>query len=129
MKPKTQEWVEIVDEDNEVAEHLFNKKKYLHCLFFCQQAIEKAVKAVYYEKYSKTPPRKHDLMDLAGTAGLLPELDDTRKELFALLSQYYIESRYAEYRKELAKSCTQAVTEDLLRRTGDVLEWLKSKLK
>jgi hypothetical protein len=46
-----------------------------------------------------------------------------------LLSQYYIESRYAEDRKELAKNCTRAVTEEILKKTGEVVEWLKSKLK
>lgn len=63
-------------------------------------------------------------MDLAESSYLLPELDDTRKDLFVLLSQYYIESRYAEDRKELAKNCTRTVTEDILKKTVDVLEWL-----
>jgi len=68
-------------------------------------------------------------MDLAESAGLLPELDEDKKNLFVILSEYYIESRYAEDRKELAKNCTRAVTEDIMQRTGEVLEWLKSKLK
>ncbi|OQA09370.1 MAG: HEPN domain protein [Firmicutes bacterium ADurb.Bin373] len=129
LKPQTLNWIEIADEDHEVAGHLFNNKKYLHCLFFCQQAIEKAVKAVYYDKYNKTPPRKHDLVALAKNAGIFSEMDEIRKDLFVLLSQYYIESRYAEDRKELAKNCTRAVSEDIIKKTSEVLKWLKSKLK
>lgn len=129
LKQKTQNWVELAQEDYEVAGHLFEKKKYLHCLFFCQQAIEKAIKALYYEKYNKTPPRKHDLMDLTESAGQIQELDDDKKNLFVILSEYYIESRYTEDRKELAKNCTRAVTNDILINTGDVLDWLKNKLK
>ena len=105
------------------------KKEYLYTLFFCQQTVEKAIKAVYYERYNKTPPRKHDLMELAEAASILSQLDEDRKNLFVLLSEYYIESRYAEDRKEMEKNCTRSVTEDILERTGDVLKWLKSNLK
>jgi HEPN domain-containing protein len=129
MKPKAQNWIELSDEDEEVAGHLYFKKKYLHCLFFCQQAVEKALKAVYYEKYSRTPPRKHDLIVLAEAADIFSELDDPKKDLFVLLSQYYIESRYAEDLEKIKKHCTQEVTEGILKRTGDALIWLKSKLK
>ena len=34
LKPKTKNWVNIGQEDFDVAEHLFEKRKYLHCLFF-----------------------------------------------------------------------------------------------
>jgi HEPN domain-containing protein len=129
MKPNTQNWIDASDDDQDAAEHLFKKKMYLHCLFFCQQSIEKALKALYYEKYSKTSPRKHDLVALAEAAGIFAELDDVRRGLFVSLSQYYIESRYAEDRKELLKNCTQAVAEDFLKKTGEVLQWLKNKLK
>lgn len=122
MKPKTQNWLDLADGDIRVAGYLFDKKEYLHYLFFCQQAIEKALKAVYYEKNSKTPPRKHNLMSLAEAAAVLSELDEPRKDLFATLSQYYIESRYTEDRKELAKNCTKASTKKLLGQTGDVFE-------
>ncbi len=129
MKPGTQNWIDTADDDQDAAKHLFKKKKYLHCLFFCQQSIEKALKALYYEKHGKTPPRKHDLIALAEAADIFTELDDTRRGLFVSLSQYYIESRYAEGRKELLKNCTQAVAEDFLQKTGEVLQWLKDKLK
>ncbi|TEB05198.1 HEPN domain protein [Pelotomaculum schinkii] len=56
LKPQTLNWIETADDDHEVAGHLFNKKKYLYSLFFCQQAIEKAVKAVYYDKSTRHHP-------------------------------------------------------------------------
>lgn len=129
MKPKTKNWLDIAQEDFEVAGHLFEKKKYLYCIFFCQQTIEKAIKAVYFEKYNKTPPRKHDLMALAMAAGILPDLDEATKDFFDLLSQYYLESRYAEDRDVMAKSCTGPLTKNLLNRTGEILIWLENKLK
>jgi len=129
LKPKTKNWLDIAQEDFEVAGHLFEKKKYLYCIFFCQQTIEKAIKAVYFEKYNKTPPRKHDLMALAMAAGILPDLDEATKDFFDLLSQYYLESRYAEDRDVMAKSCTGPLTKNLLNRTGEILIWLENKLK
>jgi len=99
------------------------------CLFFCQQAIEKALKAVYHEKYNKTPPRKHDLEVLADAADILTELDERKLDLLDALSLYYIESRYTEDRDALAKNCTQAVTKVMLEQTGEIFEWLKNTLK
>jgi HEPN domain-containing protein len=101
MKPKTQNWLDLASGDYRVAKYLFNKKEYLHCLFFCQQAIEKALKAVYYEKYDKTPPRKHDLEVLAD----------------------------AEDRDTLAKNCTRQTTKSIHEQTGEIFEWLKNILK
>ncbi|TEB15228.1 HEPN domain protein [Pelotomaculum sp. FP] len=129
MKPKTQNWIDLAQEDLEVAGHLFDKKKYLHCLFFCQQSIEKIIKAVYYEKYKKTPPRKHDLEALADAAGILAQLNDGQASLLDTLSLYYIESRYAEDRESLANNCTQAVTKSILDQTEEIFEWLKKTMK
>ncbi|QGG49252.1 HEPN domain-containing protein [Heliorestis convoluta] len=129
MKLKTRNWVELAQEDYEVAGHLYEKKKNLYCLFFCQQAIEKALKAVYYEKFNETPPRKHDLIVLAKEVNLLSQLNESQQDFLDTLSFYYIESRYAEDRESLSKSCTKEVTKDTLQKSGEMLEWLKNILK
>ncbi|WP_242826070.1 HEPN domain-containing protein [Desulfurispora thermophila] len=67
----------------------------------CQQAVEKALKAVFFEKNGQTPPRKHDLISLAGDAGLLPDLDHEAKKFLRKLTYYYIETRYPDKRVEL----------------------------
>lgn len=129
MKPATKNWLDTAQDDFRVAGYLFRKKEFLYCLFFCQQTIEKAVKALYYENYSKMPPRKHDLMSLAESTGILPELGEEQKDLLVTLTQFYIESRYTEDRKDLVRNCTRDVTKDMLDQTGVVLGWLTSKLK
>ena len=128
MKPKTNNWLKLAEEDYEIAGHLLQKKKHLYCFFFCQQSIEKALKAVYYEKYNKTPPRKHDLEILADAAGVLAQLDESQQDFLDTLSLYYIESRYAEDRDALAKHCTNKVTKDAFEQTGVILTWLKNNL-
>ena len=49
-------------------------------------------------------------------------------DLLETLSQYYIESRYTEDRDALARKSTKAFTENILKKTEVVLEWLKSQL-
>ena len=129
MKPKTRNWLNIAQDDYEVAGQLFKSKKYLYTMFFCQQAIEKAIKAAYYDKNEETPPRKHNLTSLAEATGLLSELERVDGDLLDILTQYYIESRYSEDRDALAKKCTRPFTENILKRTGDAFTWLKSRLK
>lgn len=129
MKQKTQNWLDLADSDFRVTGYLFKKKEYLHCLFFCQQAIEKALKAVYHEKYGKTPPRKHDLESLADASGILSQLNENQLNLLDLLSLYYIESRYVEDRETLVKNCTRAVTKSMLEQAEEIFEWLKNILK
>ena len=129
MRPKTENWLNIAQDDYEVASQLFENKKYLYCLFFCQQAIEKAIKAVYYERNEETPPRKHNLISLAEDAGIFDELDRLNGDTLDTLSQCYIESRYTEDRNAMARKCTKAFTENILKKTGDIFEWLESQLK
>jgi HEPN domain-containing protein len=129
LKQKTINWLNIAQDDLEVAGQLFSSQKYLYCLFFCQQALEKIIKAVYYEKNDETPPRKHNLTSLAEDAGVLDELDNINSDLLDTLSQYYIESRYSEDRNSMARKCTKSFTHDILKQTGDVFKWLKSQLR
>jgi len=129
LKQKTMNWLNIAQDDYEVAGQLLENKKYLHCLFFCQQAIEKAIKAIYYEKNEETPPRKHNLASLAEDIGVFDELERLDSDLLNTLSQYYIESRYTEDRDALARKCNKAFTEDILKKTEVVFKWLKNQLR
>jgi HEPN domain-containing protein len=129
MKPKTQNWLNIAQDDYEVAGQLFGNNKYSYCLFFCQQAIEKAIKAIYFERNEEIPPRKHDLVSLAEDTGILKDLESLDGDLLDTLSEYYLESRYAEDRDALTQKCTKPFTENILKKTGVAFEWLKDQLR
>lgn len=100
----------------------------LWAMFMCQQAVEKALKAVIFEKTGQTPPRKHDLISLAGDAGLLPGLDQEAKKFLRRLTYYYIETRYPDKRVELEARCTNQLVRETLRSAKEVLLWLKKEL-
>lgn len=73
--------------------------------------------------------KKHDLISLAGAAGILDECSKNNHDLFRRLSLYYIETRYPDKRAELESKCTEEYAKEMLDRTKEVMEWLKSKLK
>lgn len=53
------------EKDLEVAEKNLMIKEYYASVFFCQQAVEKALKAIFILKKSKSPGQTHSLIYLA----------------------------------------------------------------
>jgi HEPN domain-containing protein len=69
MDDLSQQWVERARYDLDTADAMFKAGRFLYVLFCCQQAIEKALKAVIVKKTGELPPRIHNLLRLAETAG------------------------------------------------------------
>lgn len=128
MLDNTKRWLDVSTEDFEMANVSFNHGRYLHMAFFCQQAIEKALKGFYYERHEQTPPRKHDLVALARASGVIDELSLPQQTFLTRTSEFYIESRYPEERLGLAQLCTKEYATEMLAQTKEVLSWLNSKL-
>lgn len=119
-------WIDIFTEDMETATILFSKKKYLQSLFFCQQALEKALKAFYIKQFDDNYPYIHNLLDLAK----INKINDKNiLELFLDINPFYIEARYVTYKDGLRKLCSKKFTSEKLEKTKEVLKWLEGKLK
>jgi len=129
IRAQSSVWIDIADDDLEAAQHCYQGKRFLWAMFMCQQAVEKAIKAVYFEKTDVTPPKKHDLISLAGSAGILEQCTGEMKDLLRRLSLYYIETRYPDKRVALETKCTQEHTKEILERAKGAVEWLKNMLK
>ena len=129
MRTQSSVWISIADDDLEAAEHFYQGQQYLWAMFMCQQALEKSIKALYFEMTGETPPKKHDLIALAGITGVLEECPKDMRDLFRRLSIYYIETRYPDKRSELEAKCNAASTQNTLARSKEAVEWLRSKLK
>ncbi len=128
MKDQTAAWLEIAREDLETAKYNFAGKHYLWAIFLCQQALEKAFKAVYFERIGEVPPRKHDLIVLSKSADLIGEYDETRLDFLRRLTVYYIETRYPEEKADLAAKCTEEYTRQIVFQTEAEFKWLGNKL-
>lgn len=126
MVEQLEYWRKLAEEDIGTAEYLLAGGRYLFVLFFCQQAIEKTLKALVNLKTKDFPPRVHNLMVLAEKAEL--ECDEVQGRFLSDLNTYYIQSRYPEEISALGSKVNNAMAVELLAQTKVMLAWLQSLL-
>jgi len=127
-KDKINYWVELAEDDLDVAKILIDKKKYLHFGFMCHQVIEKILKALYAQETKEIPPYTHGLKKLAKKAKIYNEFSEEQIFLLATLEPLNIEGRYPTLKQELYNSLDKDVCRKLLKDTEELMIWIKSKL-
>jgi len=105
---------------------MLEAERFLYVIFCCQQAVEKALKALIIKRSGKTPPRLHNLPGLAEAAEL--DLDADRTELLLWLTNAYIRSRYPGQPGAPDESLDTTISSQILSRTEETCEWLLSLL-
>jgi HEPN domain-containing protein len=123
MKPETERWVEVAESDLRAARAVLDEGLYQQTVFYCQQSIEKLLKAIWTERHgSGTHPRTHNLVKLADKLQLQPP-HQWRTLLIDLTDQIF-PSRYPEagwrYSREVA--------EEYYNMTQEFLPWLRQQL-
>lgn len=119
MKEEVKLWVEHSEKDLDTAEYLFEGKRYNEAAFFCQQSVEKALKALLLHKKGEFP-RVHDLTNLAR----LVDAHQKIIELCAKLNPAYVATRYPDTPKRYSsQECNQ-----LVGAAKEVLMWIKKNL-
>lgn len=119
-------WREQARYDLETARAMQKSGRYLYVLFCCQQAVEKALKAVIVARTQEHPPRIHTLIRLAEVAKL--EVSEVDAEFMRELSTYYLQSRYPEEIRGLARQVTLEQSLAILTRTEEMLKWVFSTM-
>ena len=119
-------WKEQAQYDLETARAMLDSGRFLYVLFCCQQSVEKALKALIVQKTSSLPPRIHNLMQLAESAGI--EMSFERKRFMGELAAYYIQSRYPEEIRRLVSTIRREAAAELLKQTEAEIQWLLSLL-
>ena len=66
-----EQWVELARYDLGTAKDMLAAKRHRYVLFFCQQAVEKALKGIIAQRTNEMPPRLHNLPTLAERAELV----------------------------------------------------------
>jgi HEPN domain-containing protein len=127
LEEKVNEWLTIADEDLEVARLCFKNKKYLHCAFLCQQAVEKAIKARITAN-DEIPYPIHDLASLAEDAEVWDLLTADQKLFLRALTTYAIGARYPERKRKLLSVCTKEEAKKILKSSREMVLWLKEKI-
>lgn len=127
MRRETKLWMEKANYDLETAEAMLKSARYLYVAFACQQAIEKYLKAIIQEKTGKHPPFIHNLPALAKEAAII--FSDGQQEFLMLLTQYYLNTRYIDFKQKLSQEMNREKAQTCLQKTGEIIECLKKELK
>ena len=110
--------------DFNTAKNSFNSKDYYASAFWCQQSIEKAIKALLI-KEKKRLIKIHDLVILSRMGNLPEELLKKVK----LLSGIYVESRYGIINNDIpANKFKEKDVLEFINITSEVLKWVEKKI-
>jgi HEPN domain-containing protein len=116
-------WIEGSDDDFETMMAMFDSKRFSWSLFIGHLMIEKLLKAYYVKVKSDYPPYIHNLLRLAEKADL--KLSDEKKEQFATITAFNINTRYDDYKMSFKKQCTPEFTADWIDKLKELRPWIK----
>ena len=119
MREEVSRWWEQAKKDLEVASHSLKSKDYTYCSFWCQQAIEKGLKAILLKAEGKLI-KTHDLKFLAERINAPEEIVEICKKI----SPVYVETMYPDVNgkwKEYAKE----ECENDIKMAEEVMAWVK----
>ena len=123
MKIETGNWLKQAQKDADVARTLCKIKKYVHSSFWCQQAAEKALKALLLEKEQELI-KTQDLVWLAKSL----EAPENVVQLWKKLKPVYMETRNPGVGMEGVREFTKKETEEDVKTMGGILRWIKESL-
>lgn len=123
-KEKVDFWVRSAKEAREVMDWLYKGKRYADALFYGQLMLEKLLKAVYIQKFDRSPPFVHDLVFLAREVKLgVPE--EMIKNL-EIITGFNINARYDDYKESFRKTATKDYADKFIGIIEEIEKWLKS---
>jgi HEPN domain-containing protein len=129
MRPEIVSWFKQAREDLSTAEVNFVGKKYYAAVFFCQQAMEKGMKAIVLAR-SKNPMNEamtsHSLIFIGKEAKIPAEFHTFLRQL----SPHYVVSRYPEAGREIPSELyDENIAGDFLKKSKEVMTWIEKQFK
>ena len=121
-------WLEIANEDLEVAEDLYKAKRWLYVAFMCHQVIEKTLKGYWNAVREDEPPYIHNHRRLAEGCGLYALLDEEQRRFLGRINNMNIEARYPEYKTNIARSLNEEKCREIINETKILQQWILDKL-
>lgn len=126
MRPETRLWLEQGEKDLEVAKRNHANKDYYVSVFFCQQAVEKSLKALFIEKKKLSAGTTHSLVYLG------KEVEVPRKHFSLLqdLAPEFVATRYPDIADEAPYLLyNKQKSENYLERSSELLKWIHQQIK
>ena len=119
-------WIESSDEDYKTMHDLFHTNNYGWALFVGHLVIEKLLKAYYTKIHEDYPPMLHDLRRIGERSGII--FDDNKLIIVETISQFNIQGRYDDYRRDFYKLCTREYTTTWIENIKEIRLWIKTML-
>jgi len=119
-------WVQSSDLDFEAMISLYETKHYNWALFVGHLVIEKLLKACYVKVHDVHPPMIHNLLRLAGKAGI--EMDYENESFFGEVTEFNITARYEDFKFEFYKKCTRDYANEWIEKIKIKRLWIKKEL-
>ncbi len=123
IREDTQNWIALAEYDLETARHMLATGRYLYVVFMCHLSLEKMLKAHVTEVTQSVPVKTHDLIYLVKKCGL--ELPQGYLDFLGKINAASIPTRYPEDLPRALQDYPEAVAQDYLRQTEEILRWLK----
>jgi len=108
MKPVTREWVKKAENDFKVATQILRRRKDIMpdaASFFCQQCVEKYLKARLVEA-GLAFPRTHDLLQLLNLCVAVEPLWAAYAKVVDIMTDYAVDFRYPGHAATLREART-----------------------
>ena len=129
-KEKYLKWLEIAENDMDTADFMFKNGRYSYVTFMCEQAVEKLVKGIYVYIYDKEAPYTHNINSIIVKIDTIAD-NPTYKNYISFINQlflYYTATRYDAYKEKISKDIDEKTSEEIINKTKEVFEWLKSQV-
>lgn len=126
MRKEILNWWNQAKRDLGTAEYNLVGKRYEATIFFCHQAVEKALKALIMLKESKAEVASHSLIFLAKEAKLPEKFHSFLREL----SPQYILTRYPDAAEEAPYELFDFErAAKMLKNSQEVIAWIRKQIE
>ncbi len=126
MREESLNWWKQAEHDLKVAEYNSKGGFLGAAAFYCQQAVEKALKALYIEKKRESPLPTHSLTRLARECELPSQFMGTLRRL---TSEYYL-SRYPDATEDVPfMTYDREGVGEYIKEAKEAMEWISTELK
>ena len=123
MRKEIENWWKQAERDLVTAENSCRSGDYYASVFWCQQAVEKALKAKYIQLRNNLL-KIHDLVKLAKEIQAPEEM----VQKCSKINPVYFEVRYPEGDELPSERVNQAEAKKIINFSKEILEWIKKNL-
>jgi HEPN domain-containing protein len=126
MNKQTENWILQANYDFDTAQTLRQSKRNVYAVHMCHLAIEKALKGLLFNVTGKIPPKTHSLILLVNQSGKKP--NENIGKFLLQLNDASVTTRYPQDFYQMISAYTDELTDTILKKTEETLQWIKKQL-